>query len=156
MRPPPFVSIRDDQPLTNAPSMAPQARRSPLYRRNVNITIRKSMSSKCRYNETLLSFTTGTTMQPLLKGGCHVKIFKDFACVRTNHNRGAARCNISDGSLSTVAATTCSNGLQFCLEIVGRRSQSNPEGCRSSYSSCMKTGSWVGPQTGRRWPVEKK
>lgn len=98
------MSIRDDQPLTNAPNMAPQARRSPLYPRNVNITIRKSMSSKCRYNETLLSFTTGTTMQPLLKGGCHVKIFKDFACVRTNHNRGAARCNISDGSLGAVAA----------------------------------------------------
>jgi hypothetical protein len=60
------------------------------------------------------------------------------------------------GAWAQSQPTSCSNGQQMCLEQTGRGSRSSPEGCRSSYSSCMKTGIWVGPQSGRRWPVEKK
>jgi hypothetical protein len=52
--------------------------------------------------------------------------------------------------------TTCSMGQQMCLEQTGRGTRSTSDACRTSFGSCMKSGVWVGPQSGRRWPVEKK
>jgi hypothetical protein len=60
------------------------------------------------------------------------------------------------GARAQSQPTTCSTGQQMCLEQVGRGKNSNPQGCRSAFSSCMKTGNWVGPESGRRWPVEKR
>jgi hypothetical protein len=57
--------------------------------------------------------------------------------------------------------TSCSMGAQNCKEGIGRmrdatRVKVTPSDCDAAAAQCMKTGVFVGPQTGVRWTVEKK
>jgi hypothetical protein len=55
--------------------------------------------------------------------------------------------------------TSCSGGGQACKEAIGRsRSGTSvtPAQCEAAAAQCMKTGEFVGPGTGTRWPVAKK
>jgi hypothetical protein len=57
--------------------------------------------------------------------------------------------------------TSCSMGAQMCKEGIGRmrdatRVKVAPSDCDAAAAQCMKTGVFVGPQSGVRWPVEKK
>ena len=56
--------------------------------------------------------------------------------------------------------TSCSTGAQMCKESIGRardatRVKTNPAGCDAAAAQCMKTGVFVGPGSGIRWPVAK-
>jgi hypothetical protein len=57
--------------------------------------------------------------------------------------------------------TSCSTGAQMCKESVGRardstRLKTTASGCDAAAAECMKTGVFVGPGSGTRWPVAKK
>jgi hypothetical protein len=57
--------------------------------------------------------------------------------------------------------TSCSAGAQMCKESIGRardatRLKTTPSGCDAAAAECMKTGVFVGPGSGIRWPVAKK
>jgi hypothetical protein len=57
--------------------------------------------------------------------------------------------------------TSCSTGAQMCKESIGRardatRVKTTPSGCDAAAAECMKTGVFVGPGSGIRWPVAKK
>jgi hypothetical protein len=55
--------------------------------------------------------------------------------------------------------TSCSGGAQACKEAIGRAragTQVTPAQCEAAGAQCMKSGVFVGPGTGTRWPVEKK
>jgi hypothetical protein len=57
--------------------------------------------------------------------------------------------------------TSCSEGAQNCKEGIGRvrdatRVTAKPSDCDAAAAWCMKTGVFVGPQSGVRWPVAKK
>jgi hypothetical protein len=51
---------------------------------------------------------------------------------------------------------TCTDGMNSCLQRIGRLSNPDPERCKSAFSSCMKSGTFVGPYSGTRWTVEKR
>jgi hypothetical protein len=56
--------------------------------------------------------------------------------------------------------TSCSSGAQMCKEGIGRardatRVRVTPSDCDAAAAQCMKTGVFVGPQSGVRWPVAK-
>jgi hypothetical protein len=56
--------------------------------------------------------------------------------------------------------TSCSAGAQMCKESIGRardatRLKTTPSGCDAAAAECMKTGVFVGPGSGIRWPVAK-
>jgi hypothetical protein len=71
-------------------------------------------------------------------------------------------------TLSTASAawaqrqpTSCSAGAQMCKESISRvrdatRVKTTPAGCDAAAAECMKTGVFVGPGSGIRWPVAKK
>jgi hypothetical protein len=57
--------------------------------------------------------------------------------------------------------TSCSAGAQMCKESIGRardatRVKAAPSDCDAAAAQCMKTGVFVGPGSGIRWPVAKK
>jgi hypothetical protein len=55
--------------------------------------------------------------------------------------------------------TSCSGGAQACKERLGRAraaTQVTPAQCDAAAAECMKTGVFVGPGSGTRWPVAKK
>jgi hypothetical protein len=55
--------------------------------------------------------------------------------------------------------TSCSGGAQSCKEAVGRvraGTSVTPSQCDAAAAQCMKTGVFVGPGSGTRWPVAKK
>jgi hypothetical protein len=57
--------------------------------------------------------------------------------------------------------TSCSTGAQMCKESIGRardatRVTATPSSCEAAAAQCMKTGVFVGPGSGTRWPVAKK
>ena len=57
--------------------------------------------------------------------------------------------------------TSCSDGAQRCKESISRardstRLKTNTAGCDAAAAECMKTGVFVGPGSGIRWPVAKK
>ena len=57
--------------------------------------------------------------------------------------------------------TSCSGGAQGCKESIGRardatRVKVTPSACDAAAAECMKTGVFVGPASGTRWPVAKK
>lgn len=57
--------------------------------------------------------------------------------------------------------TSCSMGAEMCKRGIGRLTASGqmkatPSDCDNAAAQCMKTGVYVGPGTGRRWPVAKK
>ena len=57
--------------------------------------------------------------------------------------------------------TSCSTGAQMCKESISRvrdatRVKTTPAGCDAAAAECMKTGVFVGPGSGFRWPVAKK
>ena len=53
--------------------------------------------------------------------------------------------------------TSCSEGGQMCKERVGRTpGRATPSDCEAAAAQCMKTGVFVGPGSGTRWPVAKK
>jgi hypothetical protein len=55
--------------------------------------------------------------------------------------------------------TSCSGGAQACKEAIGRSragTSVTPAQCDAAAAQCMKTGVFVGPGSGMRWPVEKK
>ena len=57
--------------------------------------------------------------------------------------------------------TSCSEGAQMCKEAIGRardatRLKTGASGCDAAAAECMKTGVFVGPASGIRWPVAKK
>jgi hypothetical protein len=57
--------------------------------------------------------------------------------------------------------TSCSMGAQMCKESISAardstRVKTNPAGCEAAAAECMKTGVFVGPGSGIRWPVAKK
>lgn len=55
--------------------------------------------------------------------------------------------------------TSCSGGAQACKEAIGRSragTQVTPAQCDAAAAQCMKSGVFVGPGSGTRWPVEKK
>jgi hypothetical protein len=55
--------------------------------------------------------------------------------------------------------TSCSGGAQACKEAIGRAragTQVTPSQCDAAAAQCMKSGVFVGPGSGTRWPVEKK
>jgi len=56
--------------------------------------------------------------------------------------------------------TSCSQGAQMCKESIGRardatRVKVGPSDCDTAAAQCMKTGVFVGPGSGVRWPVAK-
>ena len=56
--------------------------------------------------------------------------------------------------------TSCSGGAQMCKESISRardatRLKTTPAGCDAAAAQCMKTGVFVGPGSGIRWPVAK-
>jgi hypothetical protein len=56
--------------------------------------------------------------------------------------------------------TSCSAGAQMCKESIGRardatRVKAAPSDCDAAAAQCMKTGVFVGPGSGVRWPVAK-
>jgi hypothetical protein len=57
--------------------------------------------------------------------------------------------------------TSCTTGAQMCKESISRardatRVKATPSDCDAAGVQCMKTGVFVGPGSGTRWPVEKK
>lgn len=55
--------------------------------------------------------------------------------------------------------TSCSGGGQACKEAIGRSragTQVTSSQCDAAVAQCMKTGVFVGPASGTRWPVAKK
>jgi hypothetical protein len=57
--------------------------------------------------------------------------------------------------------TSCSDGAQRCKEAIGRardatRVKATTSDCDAAAAQCMKTGVFVGPGSGIRWPVAKK
>jgi hypothetical protein len=57
--------------------------------------------------------------------------------------------------------TSCSDGAQRCKESISRardatRVKASPSDCDAAAAQCMKTGVFVGPGSGIRWPVAKK
>jgi hypothetical protein len=71
----------------------------------------------------------------------------------------AAILSISSAAWAQRQPTSCSGGAQACKETIGRvRSGTpvTPSQCEAAAAQCMKTGVFVGPGSGTRWPVEKK
>jgi hypothetical protein len=67
--------------------------------------------------------------------------------------------SISSPAWAQRQPTSCSGGAQGCKETIGRvRSGTpvTPSQCDAAAAQCMKTGVFVGPGSGTRWPVEKK
>lgn len=69
--------------------------------------------------------------------------------------------SVSSTALAQRQPTSCSQGAQMCKEVIGRardatRVQTTPAGCDAAAAECMKTGVFVGPGSGVRWPVAKK
>ena len=69
--------------------------------------------------------------------------------------------SISSAAWAQRQPTSCSSGAQMCKEAIGRardatRVQTTPAGCDAAAAECMKTGVFVGPGSGVRWPVAKK
>ena len=57
--------------------------------------------------------------------------------------------------------TSCSTGAQMCKESISRardatRVKATPSDCDAAADQCIKTGVFVGPGSGIRWPVAKK
>jgi hypothetical protein len=57
--------------------------------------------------------------------------------------------------------TSCSDGAQRCKEGIGRardptQLKATASDCDTAAAQCMKTGVFVGPHSGVRWPVAKK
>jgi hypothetical protein len=68
---------------------------------------------------------------------------------------------LTGNALAQSQPTSCSMGAQMCKEYLNlgsRRMQTtvNATSCDKAYADCMKSGVWIGPNRGGRYPVSKK
>jgi hypothetical protein len=68
---------------------------------------------------------------------------------------------VTGSALAQRQPTSCSMGAQMCKESISRardatRVKTTPAGCDAAAAECMKTGVFVGPGSGIRWPVAKQ
>lgn len=73
----------------------------------------------------------------------------------------AAILSVSSAAWAQRQPTSCSEGAQMCKEGIGRardatRVRVGPSDCDKAAAECMKTGVFVGPASGVRWPAAKK
>ena len=121
-------------PEADAPTKSPLPPWEEMMRRREEVRRRNSKRSKAAHNEGV--------------NGMH-RILAAVVILSTSSAAWAQR-----------QPTSCSAGAQMCKEGIGRardptRLKATTSDCDAAAAQCMKTGVYVGPDSGVRWPVAK-